>query len=70
MAVDRRRFIDEPPTQEELERARLSATSSICTPTKADRELDESQEPDGDDDDGGGGGDGGGEGGEATRGAI
>ena len=65
MAVDRRRFIDEPPTQEELERARLSATSSICTPTKADRELDESQEPDGDDDDGGGG-----EGGEATRGAI
>jgi hypothetical protein len=33
------------PTQEELEKARLSATSSVCTPTKAAAELDDSEEP-------------------------
>ena len=33
------------PTEEELQKARISATSSICTPTKAADELDESEEP-------------------------
>ena len=33
------------PTEAELEQARLSATSSVCTPTKAAAELDESEEP-------------------------
>lgn len=33
------------PTEEELQNARISATSSICTPTKAADELDESEEP-------------------------
>lgn len=33
------------PTEQELQKARLSATDSICTPTKAAEELDESEEP-------------------------
>ena len=40
-----RRDVELEPTDEELQKARISATSSVCTPTKAADELDESEEP-------------------------